>query len=259
MHQNEVIRIYKSVNDHYIEPISFIVPRRAETFQDDIYPPTIGLKSAMSPSEWLGGKEAIPPKISMASLFDGSGIQEVTAAQEKPSTATSAPPPKSVAEVKNPEPVPTPTPVARPSPPMKEQGESMAAMVNKFVDEDDEDDEDEDDHQPDEIDDTSSFEEVTKPTERVPTSIPSPEKVDIPVEIVEPPVEAPIFSQAAAPSKSTTSSTPPTIIASGGSSFHDEMQEIKALISEQTKTIASQAQQVQNLTAEIEALKAKLP
>jgi coronin-1B/1C/6 len=37
-----------------------------------------------------------------------------------------------------------------------------------------------------------------------------------------------------------------------------DIQEIKSLIAEQTKTIASQAQQVQNLTAEIESLKAKL-
>lgn len=37
-----------------------------------------------------------------------------------------------------------------------------------------------------------------------------------------------------------------------------EMQTIKTLITEQTKTIASQAQQMQNLTSEIESLKAKL-
>ena len=37
-----------------------------------------------------------------------------------------------------------------------------------------------------------------------------------------------------------------------------EIGAIKDLIAEQTKTIATQAQQVQNLTAEIESLKAKL-
>ena len=35
-HENEVMRAFKTVNDTYIEPISFIVPRRAEVFQDDI-------------------------------------------------------------------------------------------------------------------------------------------------------------------------------------------------------------------------------
>ena len=37
-----------------------------------------------------------------------------------------------------------------------------------------------------------------------------------------------------------------------------EIETIKSLITEQTKTIASQANQMQNLTAEIESLKAKL-
>jgi coronin-1B/1C/6 len=37
-----------------------------------------------------------------------------------------------------------------------------------------------------------------------------------------------------------------------------EIEEIKNLIAEQTKTIAAQAQQVQSLTAEISALKTKL-
>lgn len=37
-----------------------------------------------------------------------------------------------------------------------------------------------------------------------------------------------------------------------------DMEELKSLIAEQTKTIASQAQQMQTLTTEIEALKSKL-
>ncbi len=36
------MRAFKTVNDSYIEPISFIVPRRAEVFQDDIFPPAVG-------------------------------------------------------------------------------------------------------------------------------------------------------------------------------------------------------------------------
>ncbi len=35
-HENEVMRAFKTVNDSYIEPVSFIVPRRAEVFQNDI-------------------------------------------------------------------------------------------------------------------------------------------------------------------------------------------------------------------------------
>jgi coronin-1B/1C/6 len=39
---------------------------------------------------------------------------------------------------------------------------------------------------------------------------------------------------------------------------HREIEEIKNLIAEQTKTIASQAKQMQTLTSEIEQLKSKL-
>lgn len=160
IHENEVTRAFKTVNDNYIEPISFIVPRRSELFQDDIYPPTTGLKPAMSPSEWFAGKEVIPPKISMASLYDGEGLKEVTGVQEKPTPTATAPEPKpaeSVAVKKAPEPVPEPTPVVRPAASMKDQGASMAAMVSKYADKEDEAEEE---------DDNSSFEEVSKPVER---------------------------------------------------------------------------------------------
>lgn len=169
MHDNEIARAFKTVNDGYIEPVSFIVPRRSETFQEDIYPPTIGLTPAMGASEWFGGKEAIPPKISMESIFDGNGLKEVEGAQEKPTGSIDAPAPKSAEpEVKKPEPVapkaapapeptPEPTRVSRPAPSMKEQGGAMSAMVNKFADDEEATPADEED---------SSFDEVPKPVER---------------------------------------------------------------------------------------------
>jgi coronin-1B/1C/6 len=173
MHENEVARAYKTVNDQYIEPVSFIVPRRSENFQDDIYPPTTGVTPAMSSSEWLGGKEAIPPKISMASLFDGEGIKEVSGVEEKPTGSMDAPAlkpaeapkaaetpkaPEPASPKAAPEPVSEPTSAARPAPSMKEQGASMAAMVNKFADGEEEANVSDDDD--------SSFEEVPKPVER---------------------------------------------------------------------------------------------
>jgi coronin-1B/1C/6 len=186
MHENEVARAYKTVNDQYIEPVSFIVPRRSETFQDDIYPPTTGLTPAMSSSEWLNGQEALPPKISMASLFEGEGIKEVSGVEVRPTGSIDSPAPKPAEEPKPveapketpqptpskaaPEPVAEPTPIARPAPSMKEQGASMAAMVNKFADGEEEASASDDDD--------SSFEEVSKPVERptrsVPAEAPSP-------------------------------------------------------------------------------------
>jgi len=73
------MRAYKTVNETYIEPVSFVVPRRAEVFQNDIYPPTTGLKPAMSSQEYFAGKTGMPPKISLESLYDGQEPEEVPA------------------------------------------------------------------------------------------------------------------------------------------------------------------------------------
>lgn len=180
MHDNEVMRAYKTVSDSYIEPISFIVPRRAESFQEDIYPPTSGLKPAMSSKEWLEGAEGLPPKISMESLYDGSGVQEVPAEEAKrpakaaePTKPAAAPELKTAAE----EPEPTPSIVASRGPPpsMKEQGSSMMAMASKF----------EDNEAAEEKDDESDFEEVQKPEERTSAVKPASSEVT-PQEAVAP-------------------------------------------------------------------------
>ncbi|KAJ5123749.1 hypothetical protein N7448_009846 [Penicillium atrosanguineum] len=296
MHENEIARAYKTINDGYIEPVSFIVPRRSDNFQDDIYPPTLGLTPAMSSSEWLDGKEAIPPKISMASLFDGQGLKEIEGVQEKPTTTIDASEPNPAAEpVANkpepvaepvakkpelavakpaPEPVPEPTPVARPAPSMKEQGGAMAAMVNKFAD---------DEEGAESSDDDSSFEEVPKPVERARSTVTesasprvsSPlrpkETEDKPEPKAEPksepkpePKAEPKPQPKPEPKPEPRSITPitssPTASESSlsTSAVHREIEEIKNLIAEQTKTIASQSKQMQSLTSEIESLKSKL-
>ena len=168
-HENEVARAYKTVGDNYIEPISFIVPRRSENFQDDIYPPTVGLTPAMGASDWFAGKEALPPKVSMGSLFEGEGLKEVTGVQDKPTTTVgstdSKPEPEPQPKPAEPTPVkkapepaaPEPTPVVKPAPSMKDQGASMSAMVNKFADSEDE-------REP--ANEDSSFDEFPKPVER---------------------------------------------------------------------------------------------
>ncbi|OQD70249.1 hypothetical protein PENDEC_c025G01991 [Penicillium decumbens] len=260
MHENEIARAYKTVNDSYIEPVSFIVPRRSDNFQDDIYPPTLGLAPAMSSSEWLSGKEAIPPKISMASLFDGQGLKEVAGVQDKPTGTIDAPEPKAAAEPvakkpepaapkATPEPVPEPTPVARPAPSMKEQGGAMAAMVNKFAD-------DEDESEP--TDDDSSFEEVPKPVERARSTVTestSP-RVSSPLRPNEP--ETKPEPKPEPRTTTPTISSPASQPSLAASAVHRDIEEIKNLIAEQTRTIASQAQQMQTLTSEIESLKSKL-
>ena len=158
MHDNEVMRGFKTVNDSYIEPISFIVPRRAEVFQGDIYPPVTGSKPGTTANQWLSGKDALPPKIDMESIYKGQEPVEVPSDHKPPSPVTPAAPPKEEKKPelkREPEPEPEPPASARAPPPsMKEQGKSMASMANKFTDKEKDDDDGDDD------DETSSFEEV---------------------------------------------------------------------------------------------------
>ena len=164
IHDNEVMRAFKTVNDGYVEPVSFIVPRRAEVFQGDIYPPVPGTKPAMSAKEWFDGKDGLPPKIDLESVYAGEEPAEVPAdykpvSQALPTPRASSPPRK------EPEPEPVnepaqPSPAFRSPPPsMKQQTASIANMASKFADKDDV-------ASPEDDDDSSSFEEIPKPVDR---------------------------------------------------------------------------------------------
>ncbi|KAF0042921.1 hypothetical protein F2P81_004258 [Scophthalmus maximus] len=65
----EVFRFYKLVTlKGLIEPVSMIVPRRSDTYQEDIYPMTAGTEPALSAGEWLSGINRDPV---LMSLKDG--------------------------------------------------------------------------------------------------------------------------------------------------------------------------------------------
>lgn len=71
--ENEILRSFKTVHDSSIEPVSFIVPRRSELFQEDIYPDAPSDKPALSASEWLAGKDVNGPLLlSLEALYDGT-------------------------------------------------------------------------------------------------------------------------------------------------------------------------------------------
>lgn len=209
------MRAFKTVNDQYIEPISFTVPRRAETFQSDIYPPAVGSKPALSAEEWLAGKEALPPKIEFESIYEGAAPKEVPG-DYKPA-ASPAPAPAPVSKPAPKEPEPAPAPAARSPPPsMKDQGQSMAAMASKFEDKEEVED------------DASSFEEISKPVQRkvepkapAPTttaSAPAPK-----------PAAAPLKSPSFAPSPAVSSPAQPTSSSAAGSGSETTLDQIREL------------------------------
>jgi coronin-1B/1C/6 len=72
VHDHEVVRFFKTVNDTAIEPVAFIVPRRADTFQHDIYPDCFAGAPSLSADEWHSGKNSFPKVISLEAVFQGT-------------------------------------------------------------------------------------------------------------------------------------------------------------------------------------------
>ncbi|KAL4640451.1 coronin-2A [Arapaima gigas] len=71
----EVFRFYKLVTiKSLIEPISMIVPRRSESYQEDIYPMTAGSEPAMMAEEWWSGMDKGPV---LMSLKPGTKLPDV--------------------------------------------------------------------------------------------------------------------------------------------------------------------------------------
>ncbi|KAI0200788.1 hypothetical protein F4808DRAFT_470228 [Astrocystis sublimbata] len=233
VHENEVMRAYKTVNDTYIEPISFTVPRRAETFQSDIYPPCVGVKPAVTAQEWIAGKSAAPSKIDFESIYEGTAPVEVASDYKPPSPAPAtavAPAPKKAPES-------TLAPVAiRSTPSIKDQQSSMAAMASKYEDKDDD------------VEEPSSFDDVSRPSQQNVTKAPSPTKT---TSAPPPKPASPVKSQ-------TPTASAPTGASSGGSGADATLDQIKLLLETQNKMLNTQSQHIERLTAEVDSLKKRV-
>ncbi|KAF2725996.1 coronin-6 [Polychaeton citri CBS 116435] len=272
-HDNEVMRAFKTTNDSYIEPISFIVPRRSENFQDDIYPPATGSTPAMSSGEWLEGKVGLPPKLSMADIFDGNKPKEIPAEEvAKPAPAKVAPPAASASTARASAPptpaeqTPVPSAASKEAPSINDNKASMSAMANKFADKD------EDDEKASE----SSFEEVPKPVERPaaaliarqeektgvrtpPQSQPSPTKTtsaaaSVPIGKESLSSKSPTISKPLSdvkPEAEKEESKPTASISSAAGGLRDVLSDIKGLLQTQGKQIAELTQEVAELKSRL--------
>ncbi|CAG9819814.1 unnamed protein product [Phaedon cochleariae] len=81
----EFAKAFRLTNNS-IEPLSFTVPRiKTELFQDDLFPPTrVTWKPTMTSSEWFGGKEALPQRISL----QPEGMDALSEAQGQPNSTS---------------------------------------------------------------------------------------------------------------------------------------------------------------------------
>lgn len=66
---NEVVRLYKLTNTA-IEPLKFIVPRKSDMFQEDLFPECVGPDPALTGEAWFAGENAEPTRISLKDGFD---------------------------------------------------------------------------------------------------------------------------------------------------------------------------------------------
>ncbi|KAH0544871.1 hypothetical protein FGG08_000950 [Glutinoglossum americanum] len=251
LHENEVTRAYKTVNDTYIEPISFIVPRRAEAFQNDIYPPATGLKAGLSAADWHAGKNALPPKIDLESVYDG-GDPVAVAAESKPAPVFSAPASSSQIKKEPEQPKPTPVPAAvhrGPQPSIKDSKSSIGDMASKFADNDDSGSEDEG---------SSSFDQPPPKAEVRKT--PSPAYAKAPERPRDqPPMKHTATQPPRAEPSSAVSKQPVTNVQLESSEeVRESLNEIKSLLELQNRTISAQSEKISQLTAEVDTLKTRV-
>ncbi|KAM7223626.1 protein of unknown function (DUF1900) domain containing protein [Rhypophila decipiens] len=259
VHENEIMRAYKTVNDSYIEPISFTVPRRAETFQSDIFPPATGVKPAVSAREWLDGKTDIPSKIDLESIYEGKAPVEVASEYKPPAPIPAPAPAPAAAPVKK---QPEPAPAMRSPPTVTDQKASISNMANKYQDNEEEESSD---------DETSSFEEISRPAARtsVPVRSAAPAAVAKPPSPIttQPKPSSPVKASPASPplSRTTAPAPAPAPAASTSSGVEKTLEEIKQLLEQQTKIItaqsdriSSQSQVISQLAAEVETLKKRV-
>jgi hypothetical protein len=56
---------FMKISNNGVEPISFVVPRKSDAFQDDIFPDTAGTVPAMTVAQWQGGEDRLPKPLSL--------------------------------------------------------------------------------------------------------------------------------------------------------------------------------------------------
>eukprot|EP00281_Chroomonas_sp_CCMP1168_P019888 CAMPEP_0206230820 /NCGR_PEP_ID=MMETSP0047_2-20121206/10484_1 /ASSEMBLY_ACC=CAM_ASM_000192 /TAXON_ID=195065 /ORGANISM="Chroomonas mesostigmatica_cf, Strain CCMP1168" /LENGTH=413 /DNA_ID=CAMNT_0053654311 /DNA_START=59 /DNA_END=1296 /DNA_ORIENTATION=+ len=69
----EIARVLRLCDKH-VEPVSFQVPRKADVFHEDLYPPTFSGEPSLSSDEWLAGANKDP----LLRSLDPSGLGDIT-------------------------------------------------------------------------------------------------------------------------------------------------------------------------------------
>ena len=108
--QHEIGRAFKLAGTA-VEPLSFIVPRKAENFQSDIFPPATSSEAALAGHEWLGGKDARPNVLDLQTKTVTANSTPIAAAPKRdvPTKTQSEPIPARQPSPPSPSPAPAPS------------------------------------------------------------------------------------------------------------------------------------------------------
>ncbi|KAF9107592.1 Coronin-like protein crn1 [Mortierella sp. AM989] len=90
----EIARAYK-VSNGIVEPISFTVPRKSDSFQADLFPDCVGDEPALTADAWFGGETANPKLISLEKGFTATAKKEFVASVAAQAAETIVAAPKS--------------------------------------------------------------------------------------------------------------------------------------------------------------------
>ncbi|KAJ6592224.1 microtubule binding protein [Mycena vulgaris] len=103
----EIARAYKIAGSS-VEPIAFIVPRKADSFQSDIFPPAPSSESSLSAAEFFSGKQA---PLRLVSLEDGVSFASKGTPTSVPAMSTPTPAPTRTTTAPEPSPAPKAEPM----------------------------------------------------------------------------------------------------------------------------------------------------
>ncbi|WVR03213.1 hypothetical protein IAU60_000204 [Kwoniella sp. DSM 27419] len=119
--ENEIARAYKLAGG-CVEPLSFIVPRKAESFQADIFPPANSIEPAQTAADFFNGKTTRPKLVDLETQATSSDTAPIPSAPTifqagseparsatAPQLTTPAPAPEPVKEEAKPAASPPPT------------------------------------------------------------------------------------------------------------------------------------------------------
>lgn len=139
---NEIARAFKLTTDK-VEPLGFVVPRKADSFQADIFPPAFSKEPSLSAADWLAGKTPEPKMVDLESGAVETLRAHITKSQSLPNPAPASFSISTPATAPVPAPVPAHAPMEEKKPVSNEREGSLPSLKDIEIKQDDPDSDEE--------------------------------------------------------------------------------------------------------------------